>query len=264
MIWSSSALILLALFLSLNCNLLLQKNLYEGLLTRSSEKPTSEGRSLLADYFLRKAVDYYHSGALPSIFAMGQADSDHEFEEEHELHGLAEFLSHFYPTAHTHLESGGATGQRVNYVAEILPWVWTATKLDPHRDYPYVEAAYWLRRSLGLRREGEGFLREGLRNNPDSVEIQYELGRIAYLDYDNFHKGRYFLTRAFQRLHDHSELRNEHLSTYSKVLGLLAQLEEDDKEYLAAVKYLEILRRYSPNPEAIRRWSIDMQLKISH
>ena len=42
----------------------------------------------------------------------------------------------------------------------------------------YTVTAYWLRERMGKVDEAEKFLREGLRENPDSYEIMYELGRV--------------------------------------------------------------------------------------
>jgi hypothetical protein len=238
-----------------------------GFLESTLEDIPGQGRSLLADYALRKAADYYHSGALPTIFALGSAGEDtesYEEEHEHEHKGFENLLHHFYPTGHTHLESGGATGINKNLVSEVLPWLWLASRLDPQRDYPYVEASFWLRKFLRLPRDAEGFLREGFRNNPDSVEICLELGKLAYLEHENIVRSRYYLEKAFHVFEGDADLRREKVSTYSQLLGVMAQLEEEDHQYLQAVKYLNILQNYSPNPEAIRRWSIDMQLKVSH
>lgn len=234
---------------------------------RSGEKPKGPGqsRSLLADYALRKAADYYHSGALPTIFAMGSADEDTEHSEgEHEHNGFDEFLRAFYPTAHTHLDSGGATGMNKNLVSEVLPWLWLASRLEPERDYPYVEASFWLRKSLKMPRQAEAFLRDGFRNNPNSIGVCLELGKVAYQDHQNIPQSRFYLERAFELYEARPEVRSENSTAYGQLLGLLAQLEEEDQRYEQAAKYLQILMNYSPNPEAIRTWSIDMQLKASH
>lgn len=223
-----------------------------------------EGRSFLADLCLQRSADYYHSGALPSIFAFGQSTEMQEGHDHHDHSVFDQFLRNFYPTGHTHLDSGGASGKKDNLVAEVLPWLWLAAALDPKRDYPYSEAAFWLRKSLGMPRVAESFLREGYRQNPDSILICYELGKIAWQDHDNIPQARFYLARSFNLFEAHPTLRSENQRTYAQLLGVLAQIEQDDRNYEQAVVYLNRLQNYSPFPEAIRQWSQTMQTGASH
>ncbi len=61
---------------------------------------------------------------------------------------------------------------------EILPWLRLAADMDPQKIETYTVGAYFLRKHLNRPEEAEAFLREGLRNNPDSYEILFELGRL--------------------------------------------------------------------------------------
>src|SRR5437588_5679833 len=88
---------------------------------------------------------------------------------------IERFGRHFLITEHTHLEGGKER--------EILPWLKLSAELDPQRIDTYTVAAYWLTR-LNKPDDAEKFLREGLRNNPNSYELLFELGR---LDYDTYH-----------------------------------------------------------------------------
>jgi len=97
------------------------------------------------------------------------------------------FGRHFYPTVHTHLSEGGATGKQSRRGAGNPPVAQTSADLDPHDIDSYLTASYWLRTSLNRPQEAEQFLREGLRANPDSYEILLELGRVfAYSLKNNF------------------------------------------------------------------------------
>ena len=170
-----------------------------------------DSRRMFANHFLAKADAYFHSGYYPTIFDpqdrneeshltgetregtageshVHDANCNHEAEAhvhdencDHEHGSDAGFLGapkdfidrfsrNFFPSAHSHLEHGSER--------ELLPWLRLSAKLDPQRVDTYTVASYWLRSRLGKVDEAEQFLREGLRSNPDSFEIYYELGRI--------------------------------------------------------------------------------------
>src|SRR5262245_14288817 len=151
-----------------------------------------DGRRLFANHFFVKADVSFHSGYYPSIFDQTQAPTNSQHmtapegshaEEEHEKamnflgpprDWIEAFGRHFQITEHTHLSGGKER--------EILPWLRLSAELDPERVDTYTVAAYWLR-GLGKVTEAEQFLREGLRANPDSYEILYELGRLYYESY---------------------------------------------------------------------------------
>lgn len=80
-----------------------------------------------------------------------------------------------FPSVHTHLGQDSPDVHK-NAEREILPWLKFSAKLDPNKIETYTVAAYWLRRTGGDI-EAEQFLREGLRANPGSAEIIFELGR---------------------------------------------------------------------------------------
>src|ERR1039458_4441227 len=80
------------------------------------------------------------------------------------------FGRHFRITEHTHLEH--------NNEREILPWLRLAAEMDPQKIETYTVGSFFMRQHLNRPREAEAFLREGLRNNPNSYEILFELGQL--------------------------------------------------------------------------------------
>jgi hypothetical protein len=96
--------------------------------------------------------------------------------------GLTRFGRHFRITEHTHLEHGNER--------EILPWLRLAADMDPQKIETYTVGAFFLREHLNQPREAEAFLREGLRNNPDSCEILFELGRLYNENYHDPDRAR--------------------------------------------------------------------------
>jgi tetratricopeptide (TPR) repeat protein len=151
-----------------------------------------ESREMFANQFFSMADVYFHSGYYPTIFDGSKKEGPSHLdvashEEPSETNAppdddenflgkpkdwIDRFGRNFFPTVHTHL--GG------HHAEEILPWLKLSAEMDPKHIDTYVTAAYWLRTSLNKPNEAEEFLREGLRENPDSAEILLELGRIYF------------------------------------------------------------------------------------
>ena len=243
-----------------------------------------DGRRMFANHFFTKADVYLHSGYYPSLFDQAQLqcespharhehhehdeqcghdpespdedhDAEHAHEHEHE-HGdelfskprdwLERFRWRFRITEHTHLDKGNER--------EVLPWLKLATELDPQQVDTYTVAAYWLRNRLGKAAEAEAFLREGLRANPNSHEILFELGCV-YSDYrHDTDRARHLWERALQ-LWDQNEggQPTPNLATLRPILIHLARAEEAAGNREKAIFYLQRLRGISPKPDAIEK-----------
>src|ERR1700733_12505982 len=154
---------------------------------------------LFANSFYVEADVYYHSGYYPTIF-----DNNEAFKTPHMAEDTGAFASknqgdeasfmgpprdwidafgrHFIPNRHTHLDEGGPNDDlsSSSEVREILPWLKISSELDPDNVQTYVVTAYWLRQRMNKTDEAEQVLREGLRNNPDSCELLFELGRLYH------------------------------------------------------------------------------------
>ena len=139
-----------------------------------------DGRRLFANQFFTMADVYFHSGYYPSIFDLreegpkeivaeshGHTDSPEDEIKEDFLgkpkDWIDRFGRHFRITEHTHLEHGNER--------EILPWLRLAADMDPQKIETYTVGSFFMREHLNQPREAEAFLREGLRNNPNSFEI---------------------------------------------------------------------------------------------
>jgi tetratricopeptide (TPR) repeat protein len=233
-----------------------------------------DSRRLFANHFFVKADIYFHSGYYPSIFDQAKlhesspmtqtaaTDEHHEHEAEHGDHHDEEpktdFMGppkdwierlgrNFYISEHTHLEKGGDE-------REILPWLRISADLDPQRVETYTVAAYWLRNRLGKVNEAEQFLREGLRANPQSYEILFELGRVAHENRKDIGAARNIWELALRRWREKEEGKGEpETLLYQQIIGNLAELEEHSGNWDAARKYLEELKKYSPSPQEIQK-----------
>jgi tetratricopeptide (TPR) repeat protein len=233
-----------------------------------------DSRRLFANHFFAKADAYFHSGYYPTIFDQPKKrerspieSSAHEKPEEHgKEHAerddaaldflgqprdwIERFGRHFFPVTHSHLEKNGDE-------REILPWLKLSAEMDPQRVETYVSAAYWLRTRLGKPDEAEKFLRDGLRENPDSPEILLELGCI----YDQTKKNpavarnlwmlaRQKWLKQFREAETHAQ---PDLLVLEDILDRLTGLEEREQHWPQVLFYLEELKRISPNKEVIDR-----------
>jgi len=237
-----------------------------------------QGRKLFAGHFFTESDVYFHSGYYPSMFdraarnegnhlAEGAGTREtkrdheehhdakgHDDEEEHDFLGkpkdpLDAFTRHFFVSHHTHLTERGTNAPR-----EILPWLKLAAQLDPNRVESYTVAAFWLR-DLGRKAEAEAFLREGLRHNPQSFELLFELGR-CYFDRNDLDRARNVWELAMRRWREQEnpkapEQQNRFMA--EQILNNLARLEARAGNREKAAEWLGIVKKISPHPEEIDR-----------
>lgn len=232
-----------------------------------------DGRRLFADHFFEKADIYFHSGYYPSIFDRNQAPKDTRHltaeegspaEKEHEqrMNFLGQprdwiecFGRHFFITEHTHLAGGTER--------EILPWLKLSAELDPQRVDTYTVAAYWLR-DIGKVTEAEQFLREGLRANPHSYEILFELGRLYYENYHDPNHARNVWELALRRWQEQQPGKKEpDLLWLSDIAVSLARLEESAGNLRQAIDYLELARKASPQPALLQQQIEELKSKLA-
>ncbi|HEX3798537.1 MAG TPA: tetratricopeptide repeat protein [Verrucomicrobiae bacterium] len=236
---------------------------------------------MFANHFFVKADVYFHSGYYPSIFQQGYQHSEntehlkddhdeaHETREEHEREEksmsflgtptdwIDRFGRHFYSTKHTHLDKPGEA-------REILPWLKLSAELNPNRIDTYTVAAYWLRERLGKPDEAEEFLREGLRANPTSYEILFELGKLYN---ENKHDPTVAINLWEMALRRWTEQDDAGLETdehvYEQILANLANVEETQGNLRAALEYLDMELVVSPLPASIQAHIDDLQKKLA-
>jgi len=227
-----------------------------------------ESRRLFANHFYVKADVYFHSGLYPSIFDQARQNEqreNHMAAAQHEDHGKAgeheheegmDFLGqpkdwvdrfgrHFRVTEHTHLE-GGVT-------REMLPWLRISAELDPQRIETYTVASYFLRRELNKPDEAEEFLRQGLRANPGSYEILFELGRLYYENRHDAERARNLWLLALQRWEQTEGIQKEPYYTSRDAITVdLAHLEAEAGNYAEAIKWFEQTKMHSPHPDEVQ------------
>jgi tetratricopeptide (TPR) repeat protein len=230
-----------------------------------------DAQRMFATYFFREADVYFHSAYYPSIFDQARTNETHiaeqaakepgtpeENEESEDFLGptrdrLEKFGRHFYITRHTHLSNSN--------VHEILPWLRISADLDPHQVETYTVTAYWLREHLNRPHEAEAFLREGLRDNPDSYEILYELGRLNFENYNDHVRARNLWELAWSKYTAHeAQTGDVDLPAKREILMSLVRVEKADGHPDKAVQYLQTLYNALPPEQTGARTDIKAQI----
>ncbi len=236
-----------------------------------------DAKRMFANHFFTKADVYFHSGYYPSIFEQAQQQDNHmtdlrgsggkdHDEEEHEKamdflgkprDWIDRFSRHFYPSSHSHLDQPGAA-------KEILPWLRLSADLDPHRVDTYTVGAYWLRSNMRKPDEAEEFLRQGLKENPTSFEILFELGRLCLENRHDTNRACNLWEAALRRWQEQNATpaKKPDVIHYDEIVANLARTEEDRGNLEAALSYLEIEAKYSPNPVAVQKRVDELKAKM--
>lgn len=232
-----------------------------------------ESRRAFSDQFFLKADAYFHQGYYPSVFDIALPDGKTHMAKETEGHDhhdhshtpvkreyrdwLENFGSHFYPAEHRHLEKFGDA-------REILPWLRLSAELDPHRVDTYTVAAYWLRERLNKVNDAEAFLRDGLRANPGSYEILFELGRLYAENDRDVPRARTVLELATDKwVKQEASKPNPDRLAYSQILSQLAALEERAGNLERALAHFTRLKGVSQTPETVQKRIDELRSKLS-
>ena len=246
-----------------------------------------DGKRMFADAFYRKADAYFHSGYYPSIFDNREAfQTPHVAEDSGTVAGhnqgdeegflgppldwIDRFSRKFFPSEHTHLDAGGAKAEGSGTLAsgsdirEILPWLKLSSELDPNRIDTYTAAAYWLRQRMGKADEAEAFLREGLRANPNSYEILYELGRVYAESKKEPQRAQNLWEAALREwLKQEPGKKDPNYFLFIQIVSHLATAEESQGHYAQALAYMEMWKAHSPNPEGVEQLIQDVRKKAA-
>lgn len=243
-----------------------------------------DSRRMFANQVFVKADAYFHGGYYPTIFdhaprqetshmqaatqeteAVGKHhETDHsEHANSHDedagflgkpLDWIEAFGRNFFPSRHVHLETGNEQ--------EILPWLKLSAQLDPEKVQTYTVSSFWLRTRLGRVKEAEDFLREGLRVNPNSYEILFELGRIYDENHHDIDHARTLYELALSKWQAEKRKGGEpDRFVYSQINLFLARLEERAENYAKAADYLERVKEFSPAKDILEKQIVELRAK---
>ncbi|MDB6025690.1 MAG: hypothetical protein JWM68_1913 [Verrucomicrobiales bacterium] len=238
-----------------------------------------DARKVFANHFFVKADAYFHSGFYPSIYDNREAfQTPHLAEDAGALEGknhgnergflgkprdwIDGFGRRFFPSYHTHLDQGGSTPEThapgelsdSSEVREILPWMQLSAEMDPEKIETYLVTAYWLRQRMGKTAEAEAFLRDGLKANPKSYAILFELGRVAEENHQDPQRARNLWTLAL-RYWEEQESTKENPDSFLliQILTQLALLEEQQGNFKQALAHMQRWKAASHSPEQVQQ-----------
>ena len=128
--------------------------------------------------------------------------------------------------------------------------------MDPEHIETYTVSAYWLRTRMGKVAEAEELLGDGLRANPDSYEILFELGRIYDGNYRNEERARELWERGLRKWRMRETPMEKEQRNYFMLAQLcthLAFLEKRAGNLEEAIVYMRQWQEAVSDPEAIQR-----------
>jgi hypothetical protein len=108
-------------------------------------------------------------------------------------------------------------------------------------------------------------LHEGLRDNPDSYDILYELGRLYYESYHDTTRARNVWEAGVQKwlaIGD-PDVMKENKLIFEQTTTHLAKLEEDAGNLSRAIYWLQAAQKVSITPGDLQKHIDDLQAKIS-
>jgi hypothetical protein len=239
---------------------------------------------MFANSFATKADAYYHSGYYPTMFDnkeafktlhmaedTGAVTSHNQGGEDANFMGaprdwIDAFGRHFIPNRHTHLDEGGPAGDLSgsDNVREILPWLKLSYELDPENVETYTVTAFWLRLRMHKDQEAEQVLREGLRNNPQSYEILFELGRLYDESYHDEARARNVWELAVSKWSAlDKDAKKENKLIIEQITTHLGKLEEDAGNFPQALNWLQAAQKASETSDELQKRIDDIKQKMA-
>lgn len=210
-----------------------------------------ETRSVFSNMAILTADKYYHGG-------VGHSDHDHQgtlgllLDEDdchdhhhHEHPEINKFNILLYVgseieiTDHIHLSG--------DTLAEIMPWLDYAVRIDPFNELAYVLGAFYLSERFDRTEEAIDLLRRGLSIMPESKELNAELGRIYLMRSENASTAiRYFKAARRAMSEEASPIEKRQL------FSLLAFAYEEAGEFEEALSVYEELMEIFPDAEPLK------------
>ena len=240
---------------------------------------------MFANSFYIKADEYYHSGFYPTIFDnnaafktahmaedTGAVNSKNQGEETGFMGSPRDWLDafgrHFIPNRHTHLDEGGAASDLSgsDQVREILPWLKLSAELDPQNVQNYTVTAFWLRQRMHKTAEANQVLLEGLRENPGSCDILFELGRLyAESDHDTNRAENVWLaaTKNWRPVEGNDDAKYANNFIYEKITTHLGEAELNAGHWPQAILWFQAAQKVSNTPKALQELIDGIQAKMA-
>ncbi len=204
---------------------------------------------LKADEYLHKGVtEHGHCHILEEAGIGGHAQHKHEHR-----HGLKyNRLDKFFTKLEYNLKPNIAKHLHSKREDELMPWFKLTTMFNPHHVRAYAVGGYWLAFRLEKPDEAIRFLKEGIKNNPDSYQISEEMGIVYFSKLKDYKKAQYYFENALK-----SQAK---MDGYDKagILRFLAFSHKFQGHTQKAIDcYKQVLRLFPENKKAVQiiaRW----------
>ncbi|MBI2441393.1 MAG: tetratricopeptide repeat protein [Lentisphaerae bacterium] len=202
---------------------------------RLTTEPSAPGSE--ADIILLKALTESRSALGTQLFEV----ADRTFHKGVGVYraraitgGFARWGAAMAPHEHTHLQAAG--------VNEMAPWLYLATRADPHNVKAYIVAAFWLAGEGGRPDLAQRVLNEARANNPKDYRVYLEKGRLALKSGALDEAARMFAAAAKLWEHDPGQDETQARTDRAEMLIYRGLLHEEARDVPAALEcYREAL-----------------------
>ena len=107
---------------------------------------------------------------------------------------------------------------------------------------------------MGQVDDAEQFLRDGLRANPNSYEILYELGRVCDEDrHDPIRARNLWVAALRQWQKQQGDKPDADRFLFVEIISHLATIEKRQGDYEPALAHMGLWKKYSPNPREVEK-----------
>ena len=113
--------------------------------------------------------------------------------------------------------------------------------------------------------DGGGFLRTGWKNNPDSYEILFALGRLYYENYHDTNRARNvweLAAKKWRQLGDSEKTKTENKLVFERITTHLAELEKDAGNLPQAIRWFQTAQTVSLTPGALQKQIDELKSKM--
>lgn len=204
-----------------------------------------DARQQLSQALFDKVDEYFHGGSRTVACERGMWQDDHEHGHGHD-HGhdcgsdlcgprLGLFVDPWtWLNRRIHVQEHRHMGR--HEAAELLPWVWAASRVSPGNIQAFLAGSYVLARMVERPHEAARLLEEGIRENPQTPELDCALGELL-----------------LTRLRDPAGAEVWFRSALEKCRARGEQADEATREvWLRALFYLGHLARQRGDLDAVR------------
>ena len=211
----------------------------------------SDAREVVSRALIVKADSYFHGGMTLECEEDPLESQDGAKREEPIKRASlgahdpwAWINAHVDVRVHRHIEGKKAE--------EIIPWVWAACRTAPHNIQAYTMGWYVLAKMSKMPQEGLDVLVEGIKNNPDNIELEFTRGQSLFSDFHD----KAGAAAAFQVAREKA-IRN--------AKGDLSTLSDDDATLFSrTLFYLGVFARERADIQALRQCLAESEAAAPH